>query len=298
MKTTRNLPLVKLLGILLLALVVGFGFSRVHHKSTAQATIAPVKSHTATPTPQPTASTAQPSAHVDAQLQQIVDTWAAQHSFDSSVVVQELNDNLRTAGRNQENLMTTASTYKIYVAYAALHEVEQGTYTMNTATRTGQTVSAALQKMILQSDNTSADALGFLVGWDRIDALAASVGATHTDINNYNSAGVAANGDKQSTAGDLTVVVTKLQQGGLLNAADTQLLLGLMKNQVWRERVPAGVPSGIAVADKPGWLGDVENDAAIVYGPKSTYTLVIMTNGSTTQPLADLSRLIYNYLET
>jgi beta-lactamase class A len=71
-----------------------------------------------------------------------------------------------------------------------------------------------------------------------------------------------------------------------------------MKSQVWRERIPAGVPSGIAVADKPGWLDNVENDAAIVYGPKSTYTLVIMTTGNSTQPLADLSKQIYDYLQS
>jgi beta-lactamase class A len=83
----------------------------------------------------------------------------------------------------------------------------------------------------------------------------------------------------------------------LLNTSNTDLLLRLMKTQQWRERIPAGVPSGIAVADKPGWLNDVQNDAAIVYGPKSTYTLVIMTNGASTSPLADLSRQIYTYLE-
>jgi beta-lactamase class A len=168
---------------------------------------------------------------------------------------------------------------------------------MNTPTRTGQTLQAALQKMILQSDNSSAEALGFLVGWDKVDALAAAVGATHTHINNYTRAGVAANGNKQSTTADLSTMLHKLQQETLLNASDTALLLGLMKTQVWRERIPAGVPTGISVADKPGWLANVQNDVAIVYGPKSTYLLVVMTNGSTTQPLADLSRVVYSYLQ-
>ncbi len=279
-----------LLAVVVVVALVGYAkFRPASHVTTPTVNV----QHAATVTPTP-----QPTAHVDTQLQQIVNTWAGQHSFDSSVMVQELNGDLRGASRNADTAMVTASTYKIYVAYAVLHEIEQGTYSLNTVTRTGQTVQNALQKMILQSDNTSAEALGFLVGWDRVDQLAAAVGATHTDINNYNSAGVAANGDKRSTANDLTLMVTKLQQGTLLSSADTKLLLGLMKTQVWRERIPAGVPSGIAVADKPGWLANVENDAAIVYGPKSTYTLIIMTNGSITSPLADLSKLIYNYLES
>jgi beta-lactamase class A len=298
MKTTSKLPLFKIGCIVVLALLIAIvGYAKFHHSSAKDATQT-TTTHTDATTKQSTGTTQKPVAHTDAQLQQIIDTWAAQHSFDATVAVQELNSNLRTASHNPDSLMTTASTYKIYVAYAALHQVEQGKFSMSTPTRTGQTVSQALNKMILQSDNTSAEALGFLVGWDTVNSLAASVGATHTDINNYDSAGNPVNGNKQSTANDLTLMVTKLQSGTLLNASNSALLLGLMKSQVWRERIPAGVPSGIAVADKPGWLDNVENDAAIVYGPKSTYTLVIMTNGSSTQPLADLSKQIYDYLQS
>jgi beta-lactamase class A len=293
------------ISLVLLAVIIGLaGYGKFHHHTTLAATktgatTRPTQTDTVKPAAQ---ATAQPTAHVDAGLQQIVDNWAAGHSFKSSVVVQELDGSKRSAARGSDSQMTTASTYKIYVAYAVLHSVEQGTFGTNTVTRSGQTVQAALQKMILQSDNNSAEALGFLVGWDKINALAAAAGATHTDINNYNSAGVAVNGDKLSTVADLSLMMQKLQQGTLLNAADTSLLLGLMKTQVWRERVPAGVPKGVSVADKPGWLtgtgGNVQNDAAIVYGAKSTYLLVIMTNGSATQPLADLSRTVYGYLQS
>ncbi len=302
-KQPRSRSYIKPLSIALLVVAIGFGYLHVHHTPSHIKVAKATRTASANSSPGST-DTHATAPHTDMQLQQIIDTWAAQHSFSSSVVVAETNGSFRTASRNSTAQMVTASTYKIYVAYATLHEVEQGTYSMNTVTRTGQTVSSALQKMILQSNNDSAEALGFLVGWDRVDQLAANAGAARTDINNYDSSGNPANGDKHSTAADLTTMVTKLQQGALLNASDTQLLLGLMKNQVWRERVPAGVPSGIAVADKPGWLtvaeGDgenVQNDAAIVYGPKSTYTLVIMTNSSSTQPLADLSKLIYGYLE-
>ncbi|HSX05050.1 MAG TPA: serine hydrolase [Candidatus Saccharimonadales bacterium] len=277
------------------ALIGGAGYIAFHNTPAKQ----PTASQSSQKAVQPKAAKpAPPTAHTDAQLQQLVDNWASQQPFDSSVVVQELNGQLRTASRDADTPMTTASTYKIYVAYAVLHQVEQGTYAMQTTTRTGQTVQAALQKMILQSDNDSAEGLGFLVGWDKINQLAAAAGAVHTNINNYDSTGQPTNGNKLSTAADLATMVTKLQQGTLLNVADSAMLLGLMKSQVWRERIPAGVPSGIAVADKPGWLGNVENDAGIVFGPKSTYTLVIMTNDSTTRPLADLSKLVYSYLES
>jgi beta-lactamase class A len=288
--------LVAALSVILVAVAYHAGHNRP--KPVTQATN-PAATKTVTPPPSKT-----PATHKDAQLQQLIDTWADQQNFHASVVATELTGAHRSASRDANTTMVTASTYKLFVAYATLHEVEQGTISLHTTTRTGQTVEAALQKMILQSDNTSAEALGFLIGWDKIDSLAASVGATHTDINNYDNAGNPTRGDKHSTAADLATIVTKLQQGTLLNTSDTQLLLRLMEKQVWRERIPAGVPSGVAVADKPGWLspadgesGYVENDAAIVYGPKSTYLLVIMTDGGSTQPLVDLSSQIYQYLE-
>lgn len=241
----------------------------------------------------------------DTGLHQIIDKWAKGQSFNSSVVVRELTGQQRSANLNPAKPMTTASTYKIFVAYAVLHEVEQGNLSLESQAPYRQTVSANLNNMIINSSNVSAEALGFMVGWDKIDALAAAVGATHTDINNYDSAGNPTQGNKTSTATDLALMLTKLERGKLLNKSDSSFLLNLMENQVYRERIPAGVPSSVVVADKPGWLapadgydGYVENDAAIVYGPKSTYVLVIMTSGGSTTPLANLSQQVYNYLES
>lgn len=260
-----------------LAIIVAIGFFKFY---------ASLHAHAATAVP-----------HSDAGLQRIVDEWLAQNSFHAAVQVQELDGSGRMAQRGQATAMVTASTYKLYVAYAVLHQVEQGTLSMQAKTRTGQTVNQTLSRMIVYSDNTSAEALGALVGWQQVDSLAAAAGTQHTRINNYDRVGNPVNGSKQSTAADLGLILAKLHEGTLLNQSNTQWLLGLMKTQHYRERVPAGVPAGIAVADKPGWLGNVENDAAVVYGPKSTYVLVVMTDGSTPGPLADLSQKVYSYLE-
>jgi len=238
------------------------------------------------------------SAHTDPQLEQAINTWSSQQSFESSVYVEELTGERRMATHNPDTIMVTASTYKLFVAYAVLHEAELGTVNMSTRLSTGTTAEAALTKMITQSDNASGQALGFFVGWDTADNLAASLGATHTHLNNYDSSGNAIQGEKTSTVGDLAILLTKLQNSTLLDPTDTDMIIGLMKAQAWRERVPAGVPENIQVADKPGWLANVQNDAAIVYGPKSTYLLVVMTTSNTTQPLANLSQIVYTQLES
>ena len=240
-----------------------------------------------------------------AGLQQIIDNWVSQQSFNATVSVQELSGDSRAAGHLQSSSMATASTFKLYVAYATLYQIEQGKYSLSTVTSDGKTIQTDLTNMIVNSDNDASRTLGFMLGWQNINDLLKGQGLTATNLNNYNPASTDPIGDKHSTAADFTTFLGLLNSGKLLNQDDTEYLLGLMERQNYRERVPAGVPSSITVADKPGWLkvseGDGENvqdDAAIVYGPKSTYVLVIMTNGTNPQPLANLSGHIYDYLET
>jgi beta-lactamase class A len=283
---------------LLILLVVGAVFwlaPRTHTDTKADFTTKPAQ--------KPSSST---TSKTDVALQSLIATWAKQQGFQSSVDVQEITGRSRSASYEPTSSMVTASTFKIYVAYAVLHAIEQGQYTLETTTSDGNSIQTDLDNMITNSDDASSRTLGFMIGWPAIDTLLKTKGINSTELNNYVGNSTTPQGDKYSTADDLASILDQLYAGTLLNKTDTQLLLGLMENQVWRERIPAGVPSTVTVADKPGWLlpgdGDahiVENDAAIVYGPKSTYILTIMTdNNSSTQPLANLSEQIYNYLES
>lgn len=288
-----------LLLILVVAGVCALGFVKFH-----------ASGHTGTPAHHAAlASSVKPTeqqatAHQDAQLQQIIESWAAKYSFHTSVVVRELTGDLRSATWQATDSVVPASTYKIYVAYGVLHGIELGSYTLNTKTSDGNTVQTDLNNMILNSDNDAARTLGFLVGWQNLNTLLQGQGISSTNLNNYVGSNTSPVGDKHTTAADLTTMLDKLYSGQALNQTHTQLLLHLMENQHYRERVPSGVPAGVTVADKPGWLTGnddpgtiVQNDAAIVYGPKSTYELVITTSGSSTSPLAALSAQVYNYLE-
>jgi len=281
---------------------VGLGLFKAAHSSPAipkktKANVA-VSGHSAGST------TAAPTSSEDVQLQSIVANWAQKYSFTSTVSVVELTGQQRTASLGADNSIVTASTFKLYVAYGVLHAIEQGKYSLNTITSDGKTVSADLNTMILNSDNNAARTLGFMIGWPQIDSWLAAQGMTHTDTNNYVGSSTAPVGDKKSTAHDLSIFLQKLYAGQLLNATDTQRLLTLLEKQNYRSGIPAGVPAGVTVANKPGWLTPadgiyeyIQNDAGIVYGPKSTYVIVVTTAGKSMSPLADLSKQVYNYLE-
>lgn len=286
--------------------VIGLGVYKAGHtsggapdqKTTVSATIGG-SSHGATTTSPPQ------TAVEDVQLKNIITAWSQKYSYATTVSVQEVTGPKRSANLRATDSIVTASTFKLYVAYGVLHGVEQGTYKLSGTASNGKSISTNLSNMILNSDNAAARTLGFMIGWPQLDNLLASQGMTHTDTNNYVGTSTAPVGDKKSTAEDLATFLRKLYAGELMNPTNTQLLINLLEKQNYRSGIPAGVPSGIAVADKPGWLTPadgiyeyVQNDAGIIYGPKSTYILVITTGARSMQSLANLSQQVYAYLES
>lgn len=237
-----------------------------------------------------------PKPVLDQNLQSQIAAWAAKSEGDYGVAVREINGTMRYASYQADKLFTTASTFKPFVAYVILHKIEQGDLTMNSTTYKGNTISYCMQRMIHISDNECAYQLERLAGFAATDTFLHEQGYPNTNLNNYTASGQLTSADKKSTATDEARLMWNLYAGRLLNKADTDYLIDLMKNQQWRERIPAGVPAGIAVADKPGWITGIEADTGIVYGTKSTYVITIMSSGTNPSDLADLSRLVYDHL--
>lgn len=244
-----------------------------------------------------------PKTVVDKALETKIKDWVATRPASYSIELTELERSdktldLRTASYNADKSMVPASTYKVLLAYAALHEIEQGTYTLQSQTRSGQTIETCLNLMIVKSDNDCGRAIGFLLGWKHVNELLKQKGLTSTDFDNYTTGSDEPVGEKYTTAHDTQIILTSLYSGKLLNTVHTDLLLGLMKKQIWKERIVTGIPEGVVVASKPGWLPGVQTDIAIVYGAHSTYALSIHSTESRAAPLAELSKIIYDYLNS
>ena len=69
--------------------------------------------------------------------------------------------------------------------------------------------------------------------------------------------------------------------------------------QEFSEEIPAGLPRGIPVAHKTGWIQGILHDAAIVYPPgRAPYVLVVLTGNIPQEDvarslIADLSRIVW-----
>jgi beta-lactamase class A len=242
-------------------------------------------------------SAVEPTSHVDEELTRQIAAWADAQPANYGIVVRELGGDERTAEYQADRSMTTASTYKVFLVYAFLHAVEQGDAVFDEQLPIGYSAEACIDRLLLRSENDCAYDLGNTVGWDSIDLLLPQYDYVATSLNNYDANGQTTNADKKSSARDEALLMERLASGTLLDAGHTEMMLSRLKQQIWRERVPAGVPDGVVVADKPGWLDGVQNDAAIVYGSKGTYVITIMSDGSPTAPLAQLSTLVYDYLQ-
>ncbi len=231
------------------------------------------------------------------ELQQRITTWAQNHDGDFGVAVQEINGAQRQAYYQADKQFVAASTYKLFLVYAILHDIEQGNHTLDTKTSIGIDVHTCIDELLIRSDNDCGYPTGALIGWETINTFIQQQGFHGTDINNYDAYGNTTAKDKTTTAKDQVKLMSHLANGTLLNKTHTDLMLTNMKQQVWRERIPAGVPTDVEVADKPGWLPGIENDTAIVYGPKSIYAISILSTNTTPNQLAELSKLIYDYLQ-
>jgi beta-lactamase class A len=226
-------------------------------------------------------------------LQNVLDAWATNHAEHKwSVSVQGLDGDKRHASVNKDTIFSTASVFKLLLmpklfANYSLDSLDTKTVTVDG--RGDTSLKTCVELMLKVSDNPCGEAVGNLLGWSRSNLIVHQLGLGHTNLNNPSG--------PTSSAGDLTLFLTKLQGGQLFDAITTSYLLGLMQHQVLRAGIPAGCVS-CTVADKTGDLGDVRHDAAIVTYPGGQYVLSIFTDGASYGQMAQLTSQIQAVMST
>ncbi|MGV8970501.1 MAG: serine hydrolase [Microbacteriaceae bacterium] len=217
-----------------------------------------------------------------------------------SVSVRELTGARRSVDIDGTRLTEPASVMKLFAAYAILKRVDSGDLSLTQRTRSGTSVANCLRVIIHISDN--------LCHWDLVAMLGSA-----TQLNaelyadgyvNTGYVGSLVGGReleaKRTSSTDVALLMSRLENGTLLSQASNRRLVSLLEEQLWRSRVPAGVPPGVEVANKPGYLwvasGTVHTDAAIVRAPSGTYIIVVMgSNNATAANISTLSRIVYEH---
>jgi beta-lactamase class A len=239
------------------------------------------------------------------KLQKITAAMSGTYGSNVGVVVTDLSNDA-SASTNADTQFVSASIYKLFVAYDIYKKIDAGTLSSTeklTAYGTSRTVEQCLSDMITVSDNTCGKALGALDDWAALDAMLASEGYSHTMLNNYNAAGVLT-GDKQTSASDVALLLSRLYKGTLLSKTSSEHFIHLLKGDTINYMLPSGLPSGTVIAHKVGFLGQYQHDAGIVYGTKKNMLVVMLTKGWTTSPetqataaFTTLGQAVWDYME-
>jgi beta-lactamase class A len=222
-------------------------------------------------------------SNTDKELASLLSTIAADKGG-YGISLMELGG--RSANANGNKQFVAASTYKLFVAYAVFKEIEAGRMSWSDTINAGRSAATCFDDMIVVSDNDCPVAFGHLIGWSKINTTVHNLGlSSKTQVGP----------PMYTTPNDLAYFLYRIQNGSLLSSADKDRLISAMKRQHYTR---AGIPSGVdgTVADKVGDVDGYLHDAAIVYGSRKTYVLVIMTFGSSWPGIADAANQIDNYL--
>ena len=219
----------------------------------------------------------------DTGLSALMKNYASDNKGTFGISMVELEGKKRRAGYNDEKPFITASTYKLFMAYSTLRRVESGQWQWSDQIQGGRDAARCFDDMIVKSDNACAESFLAKIGFRAATDEAQGLGLRQTTF---------LKGDRPLTSPrDLTTFLGTLASSQMLESSSRSRFIDALKRNIYREGIPAGA-SGSVVADKVGFLNSLLHDAAIVYSPKGTYVLAIMSDGSTWGNIADLTRKI------
>ncbi len=236
--------------------------------------------------PEPAPQQPAPDAPADSTFTGDLDAYladlAASHSGDISISLTEIGGQGRSASTTGGESRVSASTYKLFVAYGILDQVESGEMDWDDTVDGGRDRATCLTEMISLSDNPCADVFRDELGWRGLRDIAAETGGPATDfIPAY----------ARTSANDLTAFLTRLETGQLGLSQDSRSrLLGALGSNIFRQGIPSG--SAGTVLNKVGFIDGYLNDAAIVRHPQGTYVLSIMSEGSDWEAIASITRQV------
>lgn len=221
----------------------------------------------------------------NAGLSALMTNFSNSHKGTYGVAMYELSGKRRHAHYNGNKSFVTASTYKLFVAYSTIKRVDDGKWKWSDKNiANGRNRGQCFDDMIIKSDNPCAENLLKAVGYTTITEEMHALGLNDTSFISDNT--------PHSTALDEAQFLAQLYTGQLpISDSGRTKLLSAMKQQVFRQGIPAGISDG-SVAGKVGFLWGLLHDASIVYSPKGDYVLVILTDNSSWSNIADLTREI------
>lgn len=214
-----------------------------------------------------------------------------------------------------EKQMQSASVIKAFIMAAVYKNLVYPDNSTTVSADYETTLKPLLTSMITVSDNDSANELVRKLGNGDFSAGAAAVN-TFCEERGYTSTHLGREflaadptDDNYTSASDCCRLLSEIYSSTLVNADASADMLALLSGQTKTSKIPAGIPSGVATANKTGELADsgklgvVENDIAIILDKEHPYVLCVLSNNiqnntSAQDTIKKISADVYNYMTT
>lgn len=156
-------------------------------------------------------------------------------------------------------------------------------------------VRELLRLMVAESDNVAALALMDLVGADNINSTLQGMGLQWTKVQDRRLS----QSLHVTTAHDMAVLMEVIASGQLIDRETSEEAVRLLELKQARSWLDDGLPWWAKMAHKWGELPSVRHDAGIIFTPRSTWVVVVLTRGADVASSADvitrIARTTFDY---
>lgn len=239
------------------------------------------------------------------------------------VAIVDLTDQ-RSFYLNADAVYPTASTIKLAVLAELYRQNERGSgaklgdlYTVNAKDGVGtegilQSMSAGVSRitnhdlallMVSLSDNSATNVLIDRVGMDNVNNWLAQLGLERTRLRRHMLDVKAAQEGRENTATprELLTMLQALHGGRVFDKKTTEDFFKMLSIQK-SSYIPRLLPADLVIANKPGSLDAVRNDAGIVFVPGRPFAIAVMTTFSgddlaAEQCIARIAKVAWSYFD-
>ncbi len=239
------------------------------------------------------------------RLEDLLEEHIAPYDGDWSVYVKNLTTGEEAVVNDRP--MKSASVMKLFIMGAVYKEIENGELE-----RTDE-IMALMNDMISYSDNTDSNRLLYYLGnsdyargIERVNEFIDEYGFSGMTVeyNGFNDPETNTRSDSfnQVAARDCGRLLEEIYRRELVNRKVSNEIEQMMLNQNTRYKIPAGLPEGVLCGNKSGEMDTTENDAAIIYGNRCDYILVVLSSDWNSKDEAvsrirSVSSQVYEYFE-
>lgn len=221
-----------------------------------------------------------------AQIQNIVDAWMKKYKQKASVTILDTKTGETLASAQSTKQYFTASIYKLYVAYAALQDIDSGKYDGSQEFLNGASRLECITKMVQFSDSPCAENMLNEMGKTALQNRLLLLGLTTTSLPIY-----------MTSSSDAALMTRRVALGEGLSPKSAQVLQTAMARQQHRTGLPAGF-TNMQVSNKVGYSEKDWHDTANVASKSgAVFTVSVFTENMRSPNIAELARLLQPLFE-